>query len=90
MATHKSAEKAHRQSLERAARNKSRKSRVKTFLKKVEAQITAGDHDAARVALGKADSEIMKAVTKGVYKLNTASRTISRLSQRVKALRPAA
>ena len=85
MATHKSALKAHRRSVKNAERNISIKSRVKTFFKKTEALIADGDAEAARKSLSQADSEMMKAVSKGVYKLNTAARYVSKLAKRVKA-----
>ena len=62
----------------RAARNKAIRSKVKTFVKKVEAAITAGDKAAAQAALLAATSEIDKATSKGVYHKNTASRKVSR------------
>ena len=67
----------------RAARNKAIRSKVKTFVKKVEAAITAGDKAAAQAALLAATSEIDKATSKGVYHKNTASRKVSRLSKAV-------
>ena len=84
MANHKSALKAHRQSLVRKERNFSRKTRVKTFIKKFEALVASGNASEASAFLGKIDSEIMKAVTKGIYKLNTASRKVSRLAKKLK------
>ena len=63
----------------RAARNKAIRSKVKTFVKKVEAAITAGDKAAAT-------SEIDKATSKGVYHKNTASRKVSRLAKAVSAM----
>ncbi|MBN9542768.1 MAG: 30S ribosomal protein S20 [Alphaproteobacteria bacterium] len=86
MANHKSAEKAHRQSIKKAAINKSRISRMKTFIKKVEAAIVSGDNPAARIALSAAQSEIMRAAKKNVLKFKTASRKIERLAARVKAM----
>lgn len=70
----------------RAARNKAIRSKVKTFVKKVEAAITAGDKAAAQAALLAATSEIDKATSKGVYHKNTASRKVSRLSKAVSAM----
>jgi len=89
MANHKSAEKRIRQTKTRTAANKSRTSRMRTFVKKVEEAIAAGDYAAAQKALKAAQPEIMRGVSKGLLKLNTASRKISRLSARVKALAPA-
>ncbi|NVK13022.1 MAG: 30S ribosomal protein S20, partial [Rhodobacteraceae bacterium] len=56
------------------------------FLRKVEEAIASGDKEAATAALRAAQPELMRGVTKGVYHKNTASRKISRLSARVKAL----
>jgi len=86
MANHASTKKSVRQNEKRTLINTSRKSRVKTFLRKVEEAIAEGKKDRANEALKAAQSEIMQAVKKGVYKLNTASRKISRLSARIKAL----
>lgn len=90
MANHKSAEKRNRQTVVRTAINKSRTSRIRTFIKKVETAIAGGDYAVAQEALKNAQPEIMRGVSKGVVKLNTASRKISRLSSRVKALKAAA
>lgn len=86
MANHKSAEKAHRQSLKRAARNKSVKSRVKTFITYFHHAIKTQDHTNAMEAFRKVESELMRSVTKGVYHLNTASRKVSRLFKVLKQL----
>lgn len=67
----------------KTARNKAIKSRVKTFIKKVDAAVAANDKAAAEAALVAATSEIDKACTKGVYHKNTASRKISRLATAV-------
>ena len=61
-------------------RNKAIKSRVRTYVKKVDAAIAAGDKAAAQAALLEATSEIDKATSKGVYHKNYASRKVSRLS----------
>lgn len=61
-------------------------SRVRTFVKKVETAIESGDKTAAQAALKAAQPEIMRGVTKGVLRRNTASRRVSRLSARVKAM----
>jgi small subunit ribosomal protein S20 len=81
-----SARKRARQAAKRALINKSRKSRIKTFVRKVEAALAAGDVAAAKVAFALAEPEIRRGVSKGVLHLNTASRKISRLAQRIKAL----
>lgn len=86
MANVKAAKKAIRQTKVRTERNRARKSRVKTFLKKVEEAIQAGKKAPANDALRVAESEYMRAVSKGVLNKQTASRKISRLSARVKAL----
>ena len=66
--------------------NKARRSRIRTFLKKVEEAIASGDKKSAASALKFAQPELMRGVTKGVYKKNTAARKMSRLSARVKSL----
>lgn len=86
MANVKAAKKAARQTIVRTERNRARKSRVRTFLKKVEEAIEAGKKAPANEALRVAESEYMKVVSKGIFKRETASRTISRLSQRIKKL----
>ena len=70
----------------RDARNNAIRSKEKTFVKKVEAAITAGDKAAAQAALLAATSEIDKATSKGVYHKNTASRKVSRLAKAVSAM----
>jgi small subunit ribosomal protein S20 len=86
MANHKSAEKRARQTERRTAVNRARTSRIKTFVKKVEAAIASGDKNAAADALRQAQPEMHRGVTKGVVHKNTASRKLSRLSARIKAL----
>ena len=86
MANHKSAKSRIVRNNKRAVINGARKSRVRTFVKKVEAAILAGDKELANTAFKTAESELMRAVRKGVFKMNTASRKISRLSQKIKAL----
>ena len=90
MAHHKSAQKRIRQEAKRTQINRSRPSRIRTFIRRVEDAIKAGDQDAAATALRNAQPEIMRGVTKGVLKKGTASRKVSRLSARVKALSAAA
>lgn len=70
----------------RAVVNKSRVSRIRTFIRNVEEAIEAGDQAVALEALKAAQPEIMRGVTKGVLHKNTASRKISRLAKSVKAL----
>ena len=84
MANTRSAKKAVRKIASRTAVNKDRRSRVRTFIRKVEEAVASGDKAAADTALKAAQPEIMRAVTKGVMKKNTASRKVSRLSQSVK------
>ena len=86
MANHKSAKKRIRRNANRALINGARISRIRTFVKKVEAAIAAGDPDAAREALRVAQPELQRGVSRGVLHRNTASRKISRLSSRIKAL----
>ena len=86
MANIKSAKKRILVAETKAARNKAIRSKVKTYVKKVETAITAGDKAAAQAALVAATSEIDKATTKGVFHKNTASRKVSRLSKAVNAM----
>ncbi|WP_062208534.1 30S ribosomal protein S20 [Aureimonas sp. AU12] len=86
MANTPSAKKAARKIARRTAVNKDRRSRVRTFLRKVEEAILTGDKEAAQQAFKAAEPELMRAASKGVYHKNTASRKISRLSNRVKAV----
>ena len=83
MANIKSAKKRILVNETRAARNKSIKSKVKTYTKKVEAAIAAKDKEAASKALVEVISEINKAASKGVYHKNTAARKVSRLTKAV-------
>ena len=90
MANTKSAKKAARQAEKRTLINKSRHSRMKTFVRKVEEAIASGDKQAADLALREAQPEIMRSALKGIIHKNTASRKISRLSARIKSLGEAA
>lgn len=90
MAHHKSALKRIRQTVTRTQVNTARLNRIRTFLKKVELAIQGGDRAVAQEALRAAQPELMRGVTKGVFKKNTAARKISRLAARVKALKAAA
>jgi small subunit ribosomal protein S20 len=81
-----SAKKRVRQTARRTEVNRSRVSRIRTFIKKVEVAIATGDKKAAQAALNAAEPEIMRGVTKGVLRRNTASRKVSRLSARIKVL----
>ena len=86
MANHKSSKKRIIRNASRAAINVARVSRIRTFVKKVEVAIVSGDATAAREALREAQPELQRGVTRGVVHKNTASRKISRLAARVKAL----
>ncbi len=86
MANTPSAKKATRKIANRTAINKSRVSRVRTFVRKVEEALAAGDKAAAETAFRNAQPELMRAATKGVMHKNTASRKVSRLAQRLKGL----
>ena len=86
MANSPQAKKRARQNAARFAVNKMRRSRIRTYLRAVEEAIASGDKDAAAAALKAAQPELMRGVTKGVMHKNTASRKMSRLSSRVKAI----
>jgi small subunit ribosomal protein S20 len=86
MANTKSAQKAARQAVRRTAVNKSRTSRMKLSVRRVEEALTAGDKAAAKVALAAAEPILMRASQKGVVHKNAAARKVSRLAARVKAL----
>lgn len=90
MANTTSAKKAARQAERRTAINKARRSRMRTFLRKVEEAIATGDKPAADAALRAAQPEIMRSAQKGVVHKNTASRKISRLSARIRGMEAAA
>jgi small subunit ribosomal protein S20 len=86
MANTTSAKKMVRKIARRTAINKTRRSRMRTFVKKVELAVAAGDQSKAQEALRAAESEVMRAVSKGVVHKNTGSRKVSRLAARVKAM----
>ncbi len=86
MANTPSAKKAARKIARRTQVNKARRSRMRTFLRKVEEAILSGDKEVARAAFKVAEPELARAAAKGVLHKNTASRKISRLSSRVKAV----
>lgn len=86
MANHKSAEKRIRQTEKRTLVNRKRKSVIRASLKKVETAIASGNAVAAQQALKEAQPKLMSGVSKGVVKLGTASRKMSRLSARIKKL----
>ena len=86
MANTASARKRIRQTKTRTLRNQARKSRMRTFIKKVETTIADGDKAAAQEALRQAQPEMQRAASKGVVHANTVARKLSRLSARIKAL----
>ncbi|TNE61400.1 MAG: 30S ribosomal protein S20 [Alphaproteobacteria bacterium] len=86
MANSPQAEKRIRRNARRAVINKSRVSRIRTFVRKVEEAIASGDKSVATAAFEAAQPEIMRGATKGVLHKKTASRKVSRLASRVKAL----
>lgn len=86
MANTTSAKRSVRQIARRTLVNTARRSRVRTYLRKVEEAVTSGDSAAAVAAFKIAEPELMRAAGKGVFHKNTAARTISRLSKRVQAL----
>jgi small subunit ribosomal protein S20 len=86
MANSPQSKKRARQNEARFQINKARRSRIRTFLRKVEEAIASGDKESATAALRAAQPELMRGVTKGVFHKNTASRKMSRLSSRVKSL----
>jgi small subunit ribosomal protein S20 len=89
MANTPQARKRIRRNANRAEINGNRLSRIRTFVKKAESTIGAGDQAAAAAALAAAQPEMMRGVSKGVLHKNTVARKISRLAKRVKALAPA-
>lgn len=86
MANTPQSKKRARQNEKRFAVNKARRSRIRTYLRKVEEAIESGVKEDAVAALKAAQPELMRGVTKGVYHKNTASRKMSRLAARVKAI----
>lgn len=86
MANTPSAKKAARKIEARTEVNKSRRSRVRTFLRKFEDAVTSGDQAAASLAFKAVEPEVMRAASKGVFHKNTASRKVSRLSARLKSM----
>jgi len=88
MANTPSAKKAVRKIAHRTAVNKSRRSQMRTYVRKVEEAIASGDPAAASAALRAAEPLVMRAAQNGIVHKNTASRKVSRLTRRVKALAP--
>lgn len=87
MANTAQSKKRARQNEARYAVNKARRSRIRTFLRKVEEAIASGNQESAATALQLAQPELARGVTKGVLHKNTVARKMSRLSARVKALK---
>ena len=86
MANTSSAKKMVRKIAKRTDINRSRRSRMRTFLRKVEEAIATGDQAAAQAALRDAQPEIMRAAQNGIVHKNTASRKVSRLASRIRTL----
>jgi len=84
----KSAKRAERVTIRRTEINKARRSRVRTMVRQVEEAIASGNAQAAAAALKAAEPELMRSAQKGLVHKRTASRKVSRLAQRVKALTP--
>ncbi len=89
MANTPQAKKRIRRNNRRAEINTNRVGRIRTFIKKVESALAAGDKEAATVALAQVQPELQRGVSKGVLHKNTVARKISRLAKRAKALAPA-
>lgn len=87
MANTKSAQKALRSSEKKNVINSARKSRIRSFIRKVDDAVKAGDEKKARDAFKALEPELMRGVTKKVLKLNTAARKLSRLSASIKNIK---
>jgi small subunit ribosomal protein S20 len=86
MANTPSAKKATRKIVRRTAVNRSRRTKMRTYIRKVEEAVAAGDSAAALTALHAAEPVVMRAAQNGIVHKNTASRKVSRLSKRVQAM----
>ncbi len=86
MAQHASAKKRIRRNARRAAINRSRRSRLRSFMKNVELAIASGDKEAAQSAFKNAQPELHRGVRVGVMHRNTVARKLSRLSSRIKTM----
>ena len=86
MANSPQSKKRARQNERRFNVNKARRSRIRTFLRKVDEAIASGEKEAAAEALRAAQPELMRGVTKGIFHKNTVARKMSRLSARIKAI----
>ena len=87
MANTSAAKKALRSSQAKEAVNKARKSRIRTFIRKVDDAIKSGDEANARVAFKALEPELMRGVTKNVFKLGTAARKLRRLAAAIRKLK---
>ena len=86
MANTSSAKKAARKTIRQTEVNKSRRSEMRTYVRKVEEALTAGDATAAKAAMAAAEPKLMRAAQKDILHKNTAARKVARLTARVKAL----
>lgn len=86
MANTKSAKKALRSSARKKEVNNSRKNRIRTFIRKVDDAIKLGDKTKANEAFKNLEPELMRGVTKKVFKLNTASRKLSRIAAAIRKI----
>jgi small subunit ribosomal protein S20 len=86
MANTKSAQKALRGSAAKKEINNSRRNRIRTFVRKVDDAVKSGDEPKAREAFKALEPEIMRGVTKKVYKLNTAARKLSRIASAIRKI----
>lgn len=86
MAHHQSAKKRIRQTTRRTDVNRSRVSRIRSYVKKFDVALASGDKAAAEAAFREAMPELQRGVTRGVLHRNTVSRKLSRMSARIKAL----
>ena len=89
MANTTSAKKAARQTVKRTERNKSRRTQLRSSVRKVEEAIAAGDKAAAQAALKDAEPVLARTAQRGIVHRKTASRKVSRLAKRVRALESA-
>ena len=86
MANHNNTKKSVRQTEVRTARNRSRMTRIRNEIKKVNEAITTGDKAAAGTAFNTMQSQLMRGVSKNLFHANTVSRKLSRLSAKIKAI----
>ena len=86
MANHASAKKRIRRNAAAHEVNRARRSRIRTFIKRVESAIASGDVEAARLALKQAQPEMHRGISRGVFHKNTIARKLSRLAARIKSL----